>query len=107
MSRPLIPNPKRAAEAAKFHAAVFFMFGGEKKICSLCGVPNATDAAHVIGRAHLGPLRYADPRLARPAHRSCHVAVDAHRISWPLAIRQDAAIAHNLLAKVKLMVPTE
>lgn len=105
MSRPLQANPKRASEANAFHAAVFTLYGGEKRLCALCGKPGATDAAHVIGRAHLGPLRYADPRLARPAHRDCHIEVDSNRTDWPLAIRRDAVKAHNAISKVPMQEP--
>ena len=83
------------------------MFAGPKKICALCKTPGATDAAHVIGRAHLGPLRYIDPRLGRPSHRSCHEAVDQYKIQWPLEIRQDAARAANQYAKVPYHIPEE
>jgi len=105
MTKPLIANPKRQSEASRFHREVFAMFGGPKRVCALCGKPGATDAAHVIARAHLGPLRYADPRLARPAHRECHEAQERGVIRFSLLIRQDAVIAHNALAKIKLVVP--
>lgn len=104
MSKPLIANPRRQSESAKFHRAVFAMFG---YVCALCGGKGATDAAHVLNRgSNLGPLRYASPRFARPAHRSCHDAVDRHEIAWPLAMRQDAVRAFNEIAKTKMEVPT-
>lgn len=106
MSRPLIANQKRQNEAAVFHRDVFREYAGPKKMCYLCGKSGATDAAHVLGRGtKLGPLRYASPRLARPAHRLCHERVDRHEIDWPLDILRDAILAHNEIAKVKLEVP--
>jgi hypothetical protein len=105
MSKPLIANRERASEASVFHASVFAMFGGPKKLCSLCGKPGSTDAAHVIARAHLGPLRYADPRLARPAHRSCHEAQERREIEFSLEIRRDAITAHNAISKIKMVMP--
>lgn len=105
MTKPLVPDAKRASEATRFHRGVFAMFGGPKKICSLCGRPGATDAAHVIKRSHLGPLRYADPRFARPAHRQCHERQERNEIEFSLAIRQDAIRAHNAIAKIKIQEP--
>lgn len=103
--KPLIANKDREGEAKRYHDAVFAMFGGKKKICALCGHAGATDSAHVIGRAHLGPLRYADPRMARPAHRHCHEAQERGEIDFSLAIRRDAVAAHNAIAKVKMVMP--
>lgn len=98
MSRPLLADPKRNSEAARFHREVFAMFG---YACFHCG-KHATDAAHVLNRAmKLGPLRYCDPRLARPLCRPCH---DAKK-PWPIAVQRDAVKAHNLYAKVKLTLP--
>ena len=105
MSRPLIANPKRQSEAAAFHKAVFQLFGGPKKICALCDKPGATDAAHVIPRSKLGPLRYVDPRFARPAHRACHMAQERGEIEFSLIIRRSAVHAHNTLAKIKMELP--
>jgi hypothetical protein len=104
VSRPLLANPKRQSEANRFHREVFAMFGYQ---CALCTRKSAaTDAAHVLRRgSHLGPLRYADPRLARPAHRDCHEKVDRGELSWPLSIRRDAVKAHNQISKVKLEMP--
>ena len=102
MSKPLLADPKRTSEAATFHKAVFARFGSN---CGLCGGRGATDAAHVIKRSHLGSLRFADPRLARPAHRTCHEKQERDEIEFSLAIRQDAARAHNRLAKVPIQVP--
>ena len=107
MGKPLIPNQKRVNEAIVWHVKVFRKYGGAKKICTLCGRSNATDAAHVIGRAKLGPLRYIDERLGRPLHRHCHEDVDNHRTAWPLEIRQDATRVFNEYAKVKMVVPEE
>lgn len=101
MSRPLIANPKRASEASAYHRKVFARYG---HACVFCG-HQATDAAHVIGRAHLGPLRYADERLSRPSCRSCHERVDRNEIQWPLAILRDAIKVHNKIARVKIEVP--
>ncbi len=105
MSRPLIPDPKRALEAAAFHRLVFAKYGRWNRVCSLCGKQGATDAAHVVPRSMLGPLRYADPRMARPAHRACHEAQERGDICFSLAIRRDAVLAHNEIAKVPLVVP--
>lgn len=105
MSRPLQPDPKRVREATQFHRDVFATYGGAKKICALCNRPGASDAAHVIPRSKLGPLRYADVRFARPAHRLCHDQVDRHIIEWPIHILADAISAHNQIAKVKLQLP--
>jgi len=105
--RPLLINPRAGASAAQFHREVFAVFGGPKKLCVFCGKPNATDAAHVIKRSHLGPLRYCDPRLARPAHRACHEKQERNEISFTLETRRDAALAVNLYAKVPYPVPTE
>lgn len=106
--RPLQVRRETVHAASKFHRAVFRMFGGATKICALCGKPGATDAAHVINRgSKLGPLRYIDPRLARPAHRACHDAQGRGEIDFSLAIRQDATRAHNLYAKQKLQEPVE
>jgi len=105
MSKPLIGNPKRDSEANKWHTAVFSAYGGPKRICAHCGRPGATDAAHVIGRAHLGPLRYADVRFGRPAHRACHEDLDQGRARWKMDILRDAIRAHNKIAKVPIQEP--
>jgi hypothetical protein len=105
LSKPLIANNKRQSESAAFHKAVFQAFGGPKRLCSLCGKPGATDAAHVVPRAILGPLRYADARLARPAHRGCHEAQERGERDFAIEIRRDAIRAHNLISKVRLMEP--
>jgi hypothetical protein len=102
VSRPLIANKKRQPESSGFHKAVFARYG---YVCILCKRANATDAAHVIGRAHLGSLRYADVRLARPLCRSCHVRVDENKIVWPKTVLRDATRAHNRIAKVPLPEP--
>ena len=103
MSRPLLADPKRASEAARFHREVFAMFGSA---CFFCG-KKATDAAHVLSRGtKLGPLRYCDPRIARPACRRCHDEQGAGRLKWPLSVRKDAVRAHNRHAKVPLTVPS-
>ena len=95
MSRPLLANPKRQSESAKFHREVFARYGNK---CIHCG-GHATDASHVLRRGmHLGPLRYADPRLARPSCRRCH---DAEK-PFSKAVRLDAIRAHNKLAKVAI-----
>lgn len=99
MSKPLVANPMRAGEASAFHRAVFARFGNR---CALCGGLGATDAAHVVSRVKLGPLRYADPELARPLHRVCHVEVDSNRVAWPAKIVAAAVAAHNRLAKVPI-----
>lgn len=101
MSRPLVADGKRKSEAHTFHRRVFAKHG---KACYFCGSA-ATDAAHVIGRAHLGPLRYADPHFARPTCRRCHDAVDRNEIKWPIAILRDAVKHFNKLAKVPMVMP--
>ena len=103
--RPLVADPKRQSEAAKWHREVFALYGGPKRICAHCDKPGATDAAHVIGRAHLGQLRYADPRFGRPLHRDCHRDLDEGRAQWKKAILRDAIRAHNKIAKVKIQEP--
>ena len=105
MSKPLIPDPKRQSEAAKFHRDVFERYGGPKRLCALCGKPGATDAAHVLRRSHLGPLRYADAQFARPAHRPCHEKVDRYEISWPKEIMLEVIRAHNRIAKIQIREP--
>ena len=105
MSKPLIANAERQAEAAAFHRAVFTAYGGPKKLCVFCGKQGATDAAHVIPRSRLGPLRYADARLARPAHRECHERQERGEIDFSLAVRRDAVKAHNQIAKIKMEMP--
>lgn len=101
-TRPLLANPKRQSEASRFHKAVFARYG---RGCVLCNSAKATDAAHVIGRAHLGSLRYADVRLARPLCRSCHILVDEKKIAWPKSVLRDAIRAHNAIAKVPIAEP--
>lgn len=103
--KPLIGNPQRISEAAAFHKIVFTRYGGPKKICALCSKPGATDAAHVIPRSKLGPLRYADPRFARPAHRFCHNRQERGEIDFTLAIRREAVRAHNEIAKIPMREP--
>lgn len=103
--RPLVKNPKRESEAARWHRQVFSAYGGPKRLCAHCGKPGATDAAHVVGRAKLGPLRYADARLGRPLHRQCHRDIDEGRARWARAILRDAIAAHNAIAKVPLQLP--
>lgn len=105
MSRPLITDPKLQSAAANFHRDVFAAYGGPKRICALCGKSGATDAAHVLKRSHLGTLRYSDVRFARPAHRTCHIEQESNRIDFALEIRIDAVLAHNQIAKVKMVVP--
>ncbi len=76
MSRPLTANPKRKNEASTFHSIIFKGWGHK---CYHCG-NKATDAAHVISRAHLGPHRYAAPLAnGRPLCRTCH---DSQGIEW-------------------------
>lgn len=103
--RPLVKNPKRETEAAKWHREVFAAYGGPKRICSHCERPGATDAAHVIARAKLGPLRYADVRFGRPLHRTCHEEIDRSRARWKIAILREAITAHNKIAKVPIPLP--
>jgi hypothetical protein len=105
VSKPLIANPKRASEASRFHRLVFAAYGGPRRLCALCGKPGAVDAAHVVPRAALGPLRYAVVALARPAHRQCHERQERGEIDFPITVRRDAIRAHNKVAKVRLEVP--
>jgi hypothetical protein len=105
MSKPLIANRERQSEATRFHREVFLTFGGPTKICSLCGKPGATDAAHVIPRAHLGKLRYASVFFARPAHRHCHEAQHRGETDFSLQIRRNAISVHNAMAKVPMVLP--
>lgn len=107
MTRPLLPRAETVRAATKFHHEVFRAFAGPKKTCYLCYRPGATDAAHVIKRSHLGPLRYADVRLARPAHRHCHERQERGDIAFHLDIRIDAVRAHNAIAKIPLQEPIE
>ena len=105
--KPLQPRRDTQAAAQKFHRDVFAMFGGKAKLCVFCGGQGATDAAHVIPRSKLGHLRYADPRLARPAHRHCHEAQTRNETDFSLDVRRAAIRAHNEIAKQKLEEPTE
>lgn len=92
-----------AGEAKAFHDRVFARYGGAAARCSACLLPGATEAAHVVGRAHLGRHRYADERLARPLHHACHVAIDTHRAAWPPEILAEAMEAYRaLLVRVKV-----
>jgi hypothetical protein len=91
-------NPKTLSAARSFHLAVFAIYGSA---CILCWRP-ARDAAHVIARAKLGKLRFADPALARPLCRNCHILVDTHQLHWPKKIYQHARTVHNALAKIPL-----
>jgi hypothetical protein len=114
MSKPLQARKDTAAEAARWHAAVFAMFG---YVCWIHKARDpkskmpATDAAHIIKRSRLGAaLAYADPRLGRPLCRACHVEQELGldpAFAFPLADRIDAAVTHNALAKSPLPVPTE
>jgi hypothetical protein len=105
MSKPLISNPKRQSEASRFHARVFALYGGPRKICELCKKPGATDAAHVVSRTALGPHRYADPGLARPAHRECHERQTRHEIHFDIRTQRAAIKVANLFCKVKIVMP--
>lgn len=104
MSRPLVPNPKREGEAAAFHRAVFKAHG---RACWKCGKKDATDAAHVIARSHLGAkARYSCPEAnARPLCRGCHDAQTAGLWNWPLPVRRAAVLALNKVMRVPLPVP--
>jgi hypothetical protein len=103
VSRPLLADPKRKSEAARFHAAVFARWG---RSCVLCDrKAPAVDAAHVLGRAHLGPHRYASEHFGRPLHRDCHDRVDRSEIRWPRSIVRDAIRHFNKIAKVKMRLP--
>ena len=105
MSKPLMANPARNAEANSFHQMVFAEYGGPKRLCIFCGKPGATDAAHVIPRSKLGPLRYACIEFARPAHRHCHESQERGEIDFPIDVRRDAVRAHNQIAKVRMEMP--
>jgi hypothetical protein len=103
--RPLIANAEQKTDQARFHRQVFAAYGGPRKACVFCKKPGATDSAHVIPSNLLGPLRYADPRLARPAHRKCHDEQHAGMRKFPRAVVRDAYKAHNAIAKVPLEIP--
>lgn len=104
MSRPLIANPQRDTEAAQFHREVFKAHGSA---CHFCGKKGATDAMHVIPRAHLGKkARYACPiENGRPGCRPCHSANEAGQKDFSLAIRRRAVRALNKVMKSPLMEP--
>ena len=112
MSRPLRARREAQDDAAAWHRAVFAAYGPWCVLC-LARAPQtrvrATDAAHVIPRSILGTaLAYASPRLGKPLCRACHdkqgLGLDpAYRFSY--AIRLDAALAHNEVAKSKLPLP--
>lgn len=102
MSRPLIANKKRHAEASTFHRDCFKAHGNA---CFFCG-KNATDAMHIIPRAKLGPLRYEIPfQNSRPGCRSCHEREEAGELHFPIRLQRIAIAAHNKIAKVKLEMP--
>jgi hypothetical protein len=102
VSRPLIDNKKREAEAAKWHRDVFKAHG---RSCFFCG-KDATDAMHVIPRAQLGPLRYEIPvQNGRPGCRSCHQLQERGELQFPVRELRVAIAAHNKICKVKLTPP--
>lgn len=102
MSRPLIPNRKRKSEADGWHKAVFKAHGGK---CYFCGSA-ASDAMHIIARAHLGPLRYEIPvQNGRPGCRSCHERQERGELQFSLHDVRVAIRAHNKIARVKIELP--
>ena len=103
--KPLIANKSRKNEQTAFHQAVFSKYGGPTKLCVFCNKAGATDSAHVIPSNLLGPLRYADARLARPAHRECHEEQHAGKRKFPTKVVRDAYACHNAIAKVKMECP--
>lgn len=105
--KPLLARAETVRAATKFHHGVFKRYGGPRKVCFLCFKPGASDAAHVVPRSKLGPLRYADVRLGRPAHRVCHERQERGLIDFMFEIRLDAIRCHNEIAKIKLVEPTE
>ena len=96
----LTANPKRMREAKKYHDAVFAKYGPICVLCDDVGLP-AIDAAHVIKRSALGNLRYEEPRLARPAHRHCHIQQELNITDFSLEIRIDAIRAYNKITRSK------
>lgn len=107
MSRPLTADPKLNREANEFHKRVFRKYGSLCWFGKRMGHPKrrAIDAAHIISRGtNLGPLRYADERLARPLCRECHDRQGAHDPQYRFAYAdyKDAVLAHNAIAKVKI-----
>jgi hypothetical protein len=99
LSKPLIPNPKRRDEASKFHATVFSKWGHK---CYKCN-GRATDAAHVISRARLGPHRYAAASInGRPLCRSCHEGQEAGLWDFPEFVKKKAIAALNRICKIPL-----
>jgi len=100
------PNGLRD-EARVFHDAVWALYGPRCWFFAICGdVRPAVDAAHIIPKSALGKHRYADPRLARPAHRLCHERYGPQVRQWPLADRIVAAEAANLYVRKKFVVPS-
>jgi hypothetical protein len=95
----LNPGPKTKEKA--FHKAVFTRYG---YTCALCG-SRACDAAHVIPRHKLGRHRYADPRLARPLCRDCHIKNTLGQKPFPDDVLYEATQVANQLLKVPLPLP--
>jgi hypothetical protein len=111
MSKPLQARKDTLAAAHEWHRDVFREYGS---ICWLHKAQNpqsktrATDAAHILARSHIGAkLAYVSVRLGRPACRECHEKQERGEIRFPLVDRIDATLAHNEVAKSKLMVPDE
>lgn len=106
MSKPLIADPKQFRDANAYHRAVFAEYG------SLCWFgarvwhpkKRANDAAHILKKSHLGPLRFADVRFARPLCRECHLRQEANdpKFQFAYADYKIAVLAHNEIAIVKI-----
>ena len=100
--RPLSANPKRQSESATFHRRCFKQWGDK---CWRCG-RKAEEAAHIVGRAHLGKHRYACPEWnSRPLCRECHRAQTDNLWFWPAHVRREAVRELNKVLKIPLREP--
>ena len=95
-------NPKLERGRRKFKAEVFARYGDR---CVFCGLPGSIDPAHIIPTNILGVLRFADVRLARPAHRRCHEEQHDGKRRFPVDVVRDAYAAHNAVAVCRLECP--
>ena len=100
-SKPMVDAKRRQRErmAAAWHKAVFLAHGDK---CYWCG-KKATDAAHIIPRSRLGPLRYEMPvENGRPACRTCHELQERGMLVFEAKDLFAAVRHHNRIAKVPL-----
>jgi hypothetical protein len=98
-SGPAKRNSKLESARRKFKRDVFDRYG---ETCIFCGLPGAIDPAHIIPANVLGALRFADVRLARPAHRQCHTDQHNGKVDFPQDVILDAYDAHNAVSEIKL-----